>query len=775
MHDKLDTGAFWMQMPNTRDRRAKLGLPDFGLELYTLQDAPCRQPRQRLSRDRRFSACQRELSVCELHGYSSELDERMRAEPFMCQSKGGEPLPKRVVDVGPQDGSRAPALYVSQGEIEPYAALSHCWGKSNLLKTTTATLASRIHGIEWSELSTTFQEAILVTRDLGLRYLWIDSLCIVQDDTADWEEQAMRMGDIYASAYVTISATGSSDGSGGLMRTPGTWNSEGFLPELGKKYFARVELEEEAFTKGTVEARDDSLGYPLLTRGWCFQERILSARVLHYTPGGIFYECRTGSRCETRLGSEPSLKAVYAHELQKSKTGLLEDRLRAWGTMLEDYTTKMLTFQKDTLPALSSVARQFVGEGMGRYLAGLWEEGLVSSLLWESRLDADPDFGASRGNAINLSRPDDFVAPTFSWASRVGPIKTLNQMIQNWVPCASIMETECKPSGTDPYGMVSGGHVKIRGNLLEASFHSKACALGKCADIYNTAYRNRGWGARLVAESPDPKCHIVIPGLPMLDITVDSEQDARLEVGAKVYCLQLVEFPEQQFGTWFDAIEDAFSTLRVSERGGPAEREWRADVGDDDHVEIQYRGRWAPGYRSPIRRRSDSMLRHRYKADIEAGLLPPDAVPPRRERSQTPAYVSGDSRELSPLSEWDDEPDQDSNLDSSSDDSGHGQRETEEVAYESDQEQFRLELRGGGLSSDEDAVETDSDDDEGVITWDERRRRFLTASLDGKPSTTCGVLILRQAADGTFTRIAASSRFPTNIFKAASTAIVTIV
>ncbi|KAF5675369.1 hypothetical protein FCIRC_7353 [Fusarium circinatum] len=445
--------------------------------------------------------------------------------------------------------------------------------------------------------------------------------------------------------------------------------------------------------------------------------------------------------------------------------------------MLEDYTTKMLTFQIDTLPALSSVARQFAAEGMGRYLAGLWEEGLISSLLWESRLDADPDFGASRGNAIDLSRPGYFIAPTFSWASRVGPIKTLNQMNTNWTPRASIMDAECKPCGIDPYGLVSGGHVKIRGRLLEASFHSKACMFGRCADVYNTAYRNRGWGARLVAESPDPRCHIVIPGLPMLDITVDSEQDAQLEVGTRVYCLQLVEFPERQFGTWFDAVENAFSTLHVSERGGPGEREWRADVGGDDHVEIQYRGRWAPGYRSPIRRRSSSMLRHRYKADIEAGLLPPDAVPPRRERPRTPTYDPGDSREPSPLPEWDEEPEEDSNLDSSSDDSEHERRETEELVYESDQEQDSLELRGGGLSGDEDenAAEIGSDDDEGVITWDEKRRRFLTASLDGRPSTTCGVLILRQAADGTFTRIAASSRFPTNIFRAASTAIINIV
>ncbi|KAF5675368.1 heterokaryon incompatibility protein [Fusarium circinatum] len=193
MHDKLETGAFWIQMPNTRDRRARLGLPNFGLEIYTLQ----------------VKSWMREC----VQNHS------------LCQSDGEEPLPKRVVDVGPQDGSRAPALYVSQGEIEPYAALSHCWGKSNLLRTTTATLASRTQGIECSELSTTFQEAILVTRDLGLRYLWIDSLCIVQDDAADWQEQAMRMGDIYTSACVTISATGSSDGSGGLLRTLGTWSS----------------------------------------------------------------------------------------------------------------------------------------------------------------------------------------------------------------------------------------------------------------------------------------------------------------------------------------------------------------------------------------------------------------------------------------------------------------------------------------------------------------------------------------------------------------------
>ncbi|KAJ8129325.1 hypothetical protein O1611_g4307 [Lasiodiplodia mahajangana] len=768
MHDKLDTGASWLQMPNTRDERAKLHLPDFGLELYTLKDHS----------DENYPAIGTSLHISD--NFRSEkclttiqrwMKECMDSHP-LCQIDGKKPLPKRVVDVGPRDGTKAPALYVTDGETQSYAALSHCWGNSSLLRTTKSTLESRIHGIKWSELSTTFQEAILVTRDLGLRYLWIDSLCIVQDDAADWEEQAMKMGDIYASAYVTISATGSSDGSGGLLRTPGTWSSDGFskrrkwplMRKNQQKYFARVHLEEDAFVKGTPVTRDGSLGYPLLSRAWCFQERILSARVLHYTPGGIFYECRTGSRCETRLTSEPSLKSVYASALQTAETQTVEERLRVWGTMLRDYTTKMLTFQKDTLPALSSVASQFAEKGMGRYLAGLWEEGLVASLLWESILDADLDFGASRGNVFNFSRPDSFIAPTFSWASRIGPIKAFNPMARKWTPCASIVEAECKPRGIDPYGLVSRGHVKVRGRLVEASFHSKACMFGTCADFYRGAYKNSRRGVHLVAESYDPKCHIVASGLPLLDITVDSEQDARLPVGEKVYCLQLVEFPEQQFGTWFDAIGDTFSKLRASDKGGPADYEWRVDRGDDDDIEMQYRGRWAPGYHSPIRRRSDSMLRHRYKADIEAGLLPRDAVPARRERFTTTTYNPADSptTSLSPLSEPEEDPDED---------------DPDELSldiewYESDEERNRMGLRGGGISSDEDAgaAEVNLDDDDRVsatepITWAEKERRFLTAaSRDGEPSTTCGVLILRQAADGTYTRVAANSRFPTNMF-----------
>lgn len=86
-------------------------------------------------------------------------------------------LPLRVIEVGPE-----PKLYCTNGENAEYVALSHCWGSTQNLTTTTSSLAKRIEGIPWDDIPKTFQDAILLTRELGFAYIWIDSLCILQDD-----------------------------------------------------------------------------------------------------------------------------------------------------------------------------------------------------------------------------------------------------------------------------------------------------------------------------------------------------------------------------------------------------------------------------------------------------------------------------------------------------------------------------------------------------------------------------------------------------------------
>ncbi|KAI1736865.1 heterokaryon incompatibility protein-domain-containing protein [Xylaria scruposa] len=139
-------------------------------------------------------------------------------------SKAGPFLPKRVIHVGPGDNTTIYLVEPAEDLEASYIALSHRWGKSTPPKLTKDTLSRRKQNMPWSQLTKTFQDAILVTRGLGIQYIWIDSLCIVQDDAADWAAEAAKMASIYESALLVISATASSDGDEGclLQRTPYT-------------------------------------------------------------------------------------------------------------------------------------------------------------------------------------------------------------------------------------------------------------------------------------------------------------------------------------------------------------------------------------------------------------------------------------------------------------------------------------------------------------------------------------------------------------------------
>jgi hypothetical protein len=129
-------------------------------------------------------------------------------------------LPTRVLII---DGLDQVRLYVSQqGEKASYACLSHCWGSDplSLLRTTTASLDTFRASVPWKDLPNTFRDAINFTYRLGLRFLWIDSLCIVQDSITDWRHEGSLMAEIYESAYVTLAATKASDPTEGCFATP---------------------------------------------------------------------------------------------------------------------------------------------------------------------------------------------------------------------------------------------------------------------------------------------------------------------------------------------------------------------------------------------------------------------------------------------------------------------------------------------------------------------------------------------------------------------------
>jgi len=133
------------------------------------------------------------------------------------------PLPTRVLDLRPEreGDSNDLRLVVTGNHSARYMTLSHCWGEFQPLLTTSANIKQREKNIAFNDLPRTFQEAVVVTRELGIRYLWIDCLCIIQGDKEDWDLESGRMADVYSNSYMNIAATKAKDCHGGLFKSWG--------------------------------------------------------------------------------------------------------------------------------------------------------------------------------------------------------------------------------------------------------------------------------------------------------------------------------------------------------------------------------------------------------------------------------------------------------------------------------------------------------------------------------------------------------------------------
>lgn len=172
-------------------------------------------------------------------------------------------------------------------EYIPYTALSHCWGTppSRPLITTLANLASRKERIPFDELPLTFKDAVTTTRKLKIPYLWIDSLCIIQDSPSDWEREAGKMALVYAGSICTLSALGAHNSHGGFFR----------LVEKERDFVYRYDLNlgSQRIRVFPCEPNDWLLDGPLMERAWTLQERELSNRILHFPRDELLWECKT--------------------------------------------------------------------------------------------------------------------------------------------------------------------------------------------------------------------------------------------------------------------------------------------------------------------------------------------------------------------------------------------------------------------------------------------------------------------------------------------------
>lgn len=217
-------------------------------------------------------------------------------------------LPTRVIDVGPTDGFVNVKVVETDRRLGMYVALSHCWGKQQIITTTTKNIEDHKKAIPFQKLSKTFKDAVIVTRKLRMRFLWNDSLCILQDSGANWakesaymnlsrpaltaqcaaDERSRYMGDIYRTATATIAAAGAEAGAIGCLipRTTLAMNPitiQYVLPNNTIESI-HIDLPRGSFRTGL----DDGL---LQSRAWCLQERVLSRRTIHFCKEHIVWEC----------------------------------------------------------------------------------------------------------------------------------------------------------------------------------------------------------------------------------------------------------------------------------------------------------------------------------------------------------------------------------------------------------------------------------------------------------------------------------------------------
>jgi hypothetical protein len=378
-------------------------------------------------------------------------------------------LPTRLVSVG-NDSSEARLCITKEvasmcNQVE-YATFTHCWGEEPMpLKTTRSNLDQMLLQIPMESLAKTMQDAILITRKLGFKYLWIDSICIVQDDIAEWTQESTLMGSIFALGTLNIVAAHSPDWSVGcfLQRDPSI--GLGFQIVLPRK----SEAVKYNVTNSASDWRLDKT--TVSDRAWCFQETLLAPRSLYFCRDQLFWQCRHITANETFWhgihAESPSLRSqVLALLHQKSSTTSMAS---TWGKLVFRYTKGTVTFWKDRLVAISGIARIFCEQNQlhnhtnsqgQHYLAGLWWADIELQLLWY-RVGGPKEARA---------RPAETFAPSWSWASVVGGIYLASyRPVDNNVNMNlsyRILDGQVTYATDDVYGPVVEGFLRIECNPL---------------------------------------------------------------------------------------------------------------------------------------------------------------------------------------------------------------------------------------------------------------------------------------------------------------------
>jgi hypothetical protein len=374
--------------------------------------------------------------------------------------------PTRLVDVGTKGDTKGPRLILtSQASMNgPYITLSHCWGGVSPLTLTTKTLDQFVQGIDPALVPTTFSDAFKVTRALGIRYIWIDSLCIIQDSLKDWEYEAGTMLQAYRYAYCNIAATHAQNSHQGLFRSRNPKSLSAVLHVTGKGIHGLFELCRDAQWQKDIEEA------PLNSRAWVVQERYISDRILHFGADQIYWDCYQSQNSESNFqGDHDDWTAMKKND---GPIHILDDEfLQKWENIVKQYTTSALTFpEKDKIIAISSLIQHLEASWKIECHAGLWRRRFEVQLCWEPSA------------RHFIQEPKEFPAmlraPSWSWLSYDSDVSISNYSSERTFN--SIIEVQVRQTTNLAGNQILQGYIDLRCVLVEL-------ALNKAESEYSLA------------------------------------------------------------------------------------------------------------------------------------------------------------------------------------------------------------------------------------------------------------------------------------------------
>ncbi|KAJ3544687.1 hypothetical protein NM208_g2931 [Fusarium decemcellulare] len=366
-------------------------------------------------------------------------------EPFM---------PTRIIEIS----SSGKDICICKDTLPaPYAVLSYCWGGPQRITLTKSRVQASQLSFVTDTLPRTLRDAVRVCRELGLRYLWVDALCIVQDDPEDKAFEIGNMANIYQNSSVAIMASRAKGVEEGFLHPRAPFgardNSPGFrLPYKSKdgRTGSVILIEEPA---------SQTYADPLTVRAWAFQEFVLSPRILDYGELRTTYICKGEDMPTDGFSSLPVSwwSRQRFHELTSPiLETIAESPHQLWSALVQCYMASSLTIPSDRLPALSGIAERFNAIVHDEYLAGCWESWIWLDLMWWQE----------DGNS--KTRSSEYFAPTWSWASiPSGSFHYISTRSCHAISGFEVLEHEIGlVYETLKYGSVASGFLEVRGRVL---------------------------------------------------------------------------------------------------------------------------------------------------------------------------------------------------------------------------------------------------------------------------------------------------------------------